>query len=87
MPEQKPMTAEAVRADDHEVARQRYIMLLMDILESYGASTKDVNRQLKELQAQPQAKIGQGLIDIIKALCDCTAVQIILECLCKLFTK
>jgi hypothetical protein len=86
MAEQKSMVADSYKANNLDEARREYIALLMSILESYGASSKEVNRQLQDLSDNSSARIGQDLIDLIKALCDCSAVHIILECLCKLFT-
>jgi predicted nuclease of restriction endonuclease-like RecB superfamily len=83
MAEQKLSDTNVILSDEDQKTRQQLIETMMQILVAYGASTKEVNEQLRVLSADPNAKIGQGLIDIIKALCDCTAVHIILECLCK----
>jgi hypothetical protein len=83
MAEQKLSDTKAILSDEDQKTRQQLIETMMQILVAYGASTKEVNEQLRVLSADPNAVIGQRLIDIIKALCDCTAVHIILECLCK----
>ena len=69
-----------------EAMRKMYVRLLMQMVEGHGQSTVAAQTGILAFAKDPTASIGQDLIDLIKTLCDCKAVIVILECLCRLFT-
>ena len=69
-----------------EKVRQQYFQLLVSLVDHYGTTSKAVNDELKKVAANPEQPIPLGLIDIIRELCDCKAIIVILECLCKWLT-
>jgi hypothetical protein len=74
----------ASRIDDETV--QQYIHLLIKIVDNFAATQGDAGVKVRTALADPKAKIGPDLIELIRTLCDCKAIIVILECLCKLIT-
>lgn len=81
----EPTTTRPPEVSEAELQKE-YLRILLTMVENHGAVSREVNAQLHEFALNPNAKIGLGLIDIIKTLCDCKAIIVILECLCKWLT-
>jgi len=68
-----------------EAMRKEYFELLVKLVDRYGTTSDALNQRLRDVAAT-RGPIDQGLIDIIKELCNCQAIIVILECLCKFLT-
>jgi hypothetical protein len=66
--------------------KKEYIALLMSILKEHAGANEKAHAALREIQANPQRALDGGLLELIKVLCDCKAIIVILECLCKALT-
>jgi hypothetical protein len=77
--------AEPVRPEPLDGVKKEYIAMLMKLLDIHAGNNIEVQKALAELKMSQKAPDSK-LIDLIKVLCDCEAIKIILECLCKALT-
>ena len=77
--------AQAAGPQITEAMRKEYFELLVKLVGGYGDTTGTLQKKLQDVAAS-RGTIDQGLIDIIKELCNCQAIIVILECLCKFLT-
>jgi polysaccharide pyruvyl transferase WcaK-like protein len=78
LPQRPPMPKEQ---------QERFVNALFEALTLHQEMSTEVRDLLQaHAKANPHAPITQGLVDIIKQLCDCKAIVAILECLCKFLT-